>query len=98
MRTNHTTPSFVSSLQETAYSAIAAQIQKDGAKYLQGAWELLQQGEPVSMGGTPAKPGDPARIEVQAVKFHRGDTGRDTDHFGKGIGIILNVGGSNKVE
>ena len=79
--------------------ALLAELRGGADKYLQAGWELLQQGEPISVAETPAKPGDPPRVLVQAVKFVRGDTGRDTDGYGKGIGgIILNVGGSNKVE
>ena len=81
-----------------ANAALVAQLRADAGKYLQGSWDLLLQGEPVLVGDTPAKTGDPRRIEIKAVDFVRGDTGRDMDHFGKDLGIILNVGGSNKVE
>jgi len=90
--------SMLDQARENANGAAVAKLRQDAGKYLQAAWELVRQGEPISYGETPARPGDPTRIELQAVKFVRGDTGRDTEHFGKGIGIILNVGGTNQVE
>ncbi len=85
---------------ETAFNAVRGkandtlltEFRKDSGKYLQAAWELSQQAEPVSVAETPVKPGDPARIEIPATKFNRGNVFRDTDNFGKGIGVILNVG------
>ena len=75
-----------------ANDALLAEFRKDSGKYLQAAWELSQQAEPTSTAETPAQPGDPARIEIPATKFDRGNVRRDTDNFGKGIGIIHNIG------
>ncbi len=86
------------SAKAKANATLLASVQDNAAKYLQAGWELARQGEPISVADTPARPGDPPRIAIQAVKFNRGDIGRDTENFGKGIGIILNVGGSNQVE
>ncbi|HEY3839269.1 MAG TPA: DUF1549 domain-containing protein, partial [Bryobacteraceae bacterium] len=75
-----------------ANSAVLAEFHKDSGKYLQAAWEFSQQAEPMSVAETPMRPGDPPRIEIPAIKFNRGTVNRDTDHYGKGIGIINNVG------
>ncbi len=74
-----------------ANAALLAEFHKDSGKYLQAAWELAQQAEPISIAETPVKPGDPARIEILATKFNRGNVNRDTDNYGKGIGVINNV-------
>ena len=88
----------VKTAKEKANAALLADVRGSAAKYLQAAWELAQLGDSGSVAEIPARPGDGPRIELQAVKFSRGDTGRDTENFGKGLGIILNVGGSNQVE
>jgi cytochrome c553 len=75
-----------------ANETLLADYRKDGGKYLQAAWELSQQAEPISVAETPVKPGDPARIEIPATKFNRGNVHPDNDTFGKGIGVIINVG------
>jgi len=75
-----------------ANTELSAQFHKDQGKYLQAAWELSQQREPMSVAETPVQPGDPPRIEILATSFNRGTVHRDTDNFGKGIGIINNVG------
>lgn len=75
-----------------ANETLLTEYRKDSGKYLQAAWELAQQAEPFSVAETPVKPGDPVRIEILATKFARGNVNRDTDNFGKGIGIINNVG------
>jgi mono/diheme cytochrome c family protein len=83
----------------SANAALFTELRDRRDKYLQAAWELLQQGEPISVAEAPARPGDPPRTFIEAVKFNRGDIGRDADNYGKGIGgIILNVGGANQVE
>ncbi len=75
-----------------ADNALLTDYRRDAGKYLQAAWELAQQGEPVSMGDVPAQPGDTSRIEIAATKFSRGNVFRDNDNYGKGIGVIINVG------
>jgi hypothetical protein len=75
-----------------ADTVLLAEYRRDSGKYLQAAWDLSQQAGPVSVAETPVKPGDPARIEIPATKFNRGNVNRDTTTYGKGIGVINNVG------
>ncbi len=81
-----------------ADAALLAEYRRDADRYLQAAWELSQQRELASVADTPAAPGDPPRIEIQATKFNRGNVFRDTDNYGKGIGVIINVGTPDTAE
>ncbi|HLJ54980.1 MAG TPA: DUF1549 domain-containing protein [Chthonomonadaceae bacterium] len=82
-----------------ANAAVLSEVRANAANLVKAGWELAQQGEPISIADTPARPGDPPRTVIEAVRFNRGDIGRDVDSYGKGIGgIILNVGGANRVE
>ena len=82
----------LNAVKDQARAAVVASYQKDSGKYLQAAWELSQQSEPTSVAETAMQPGDPPRIEIPAIKFDRGNVNRDTDNYGKGIGVINNVG------
>ncbi len=82
----------LNTVKSQANAALLAEFHKDSGKYLQAAWDLTQQAEPMSVGQTPAQPGDPPRIEIEAIKFNRGNVNRDTTNYGKGIGVINNVG------
>ncbi len=75
-----------------ARDEITAVFRKDAAKYLRAGWELAESGEPLSLADAPRKPGDAKRLFVEAEKFVRGNVAIDRDNWGKGIGIIYNVG------
>lgn len=81
----------VRSAMDQTREAIVADFRKDSAKYLRAGWEVAQSGEALSLAEAPPTPGGPARVVVEAEKFARGNVGVDRDHWGKGIGIILNL-------
>lgn len=85
-------------ITKQADSNVLESIRANSASYLQAAWELAQQGDLLPIGSTVAPAGDTSRIYVEAIKYTRGDSGRDTENYGKGIGIIHNVGGANQDE
>lgn len=71
-----------------ANQAVITEQQSHLAKYLLAGYEMSQQkGGGESLAELPAHPGD-VRIFVDAVKYNRGNANRDTDNYGKGIGVI----------
>ena len=74
-------------VQAQANDALALSTHKDAAKYLLAAWEIARQPGARSLAETPAAPGE-KRIVVEAESFVRGTALRDTDNYGKGIGVI----------
>ena len=70
-----------------ANDALTASTHKDAAKYLLAAWEIGSQPGARSLAETPAKPGE-RRLFLEAESFVRGNALRDTDNYGKEIGVI----------
>ncbi len=70
-----------------ANDALTAAVHKDAAKYLLAAREIARQPGARSLAETPAKPGE-MRLMIEAESFARGNALRDTDNYGKGIGVI----------
>src|SRR5579871_2591955 len=78
---------------EKAKSSLLASYRRDAGRYLLAGWDLVKH-PPVDLGSVaelPARPGE-QRILVEAEDFVRGNVNRDTTNFGKGIGVIHNIG------
>lgn len=88
----------VKKITETANNDLTAGFKRDVGKYILAGWELAQQPGLYCVADTTVKPGDPQRITIEAEKFDRGNFAPDFDGFGKGIGIIHTVDGSNFAE
>ena len=75
---------------EAANAEFVRSLHRDTGKYLLAGWELAQSPaqEMESLADTPARPGDPARLLIEAEKFDRGNALRNFDDYGKGIGVI----------
>jgi cytochrome c553 len=77
---------------------VVAAFGKDAVKYVRAGRELAESGEPLSLAEAPESPSIAKRTFVEAEKFSRGNVGIDTDHWGKGIGIIYNIGTPDAAE
>ena len=75
--------------QTTANEELRASIRRDAPKYLLAGAELARQpGFLVSLAESTAAPGD-NRQTIEAVSFVRGNAIRDTQNYGKGLGVII---------
>jgi cytochrome c553 len=80
----------VAAAKKSADAGLAARLVKDADRYLAGGIELARTpGVLLPLAETPQKPGDPERKLIEATSFVRGNAVRDTDNFGKGIGVII---------
>jgi hypothetical protein len=70
------------------HTRVQARLWEKGAQYLRAGYEIAQQGGALSLAEAPRRPGD---VLLEAEAFARGNLYRDTDNFGKGIGVVINV-------
>ena len=70
-----------------ASDALTAAVHQNAAKYLLASAEIARQPGARSLAETAAKPGE-TRLFLEAESFVRGNALRDTDNYGKGIGVI----------
>lgn len=78
-------------ITDKANAALLADLHANGDKYLRAGWTLTKQPPLHSIAETPARPGDPARIVLEAVSANRTNLFRDTSNYGKGIGVLINT-------
>ncbi len=81
----------VNRVTDRANEEALLRFRKEAANYLRGGWELAQRPDPEtrSIAATKAKPGDPQRIYVEAIKYDRGNANKNPD--GYGIPVIHTV-------
>ncbi len=67
-----------------------AEVRRNGPRYLLASVEAAASPDVglVTVAGAIARSGDPAHQIIEAEKYNRGNAHRDTDSYGKGIGII----------
>ena len=70
-----------------ANEALALSVHKDAAKYLLASAEIARQPGARTLAETPANPGE-FRLIIEAETFVRGNALRDSDNYGRGIGVI----------
>jgi len=75
---------------DSARKEAQASVLHQAGRYLLAACELAQYPptELTSVAELPVRPGDPARILIEAENYNRGNAHRDFEVYGKNIGII----------
>ncbi|MDX1933416.1 MAG: DUF1549 domain-containing protein [Capsulimonadales bacterium] len=72
---------------------LSAGLRRDADRYVKAGLELARQpGILLSLAEAKDRPDLPARQTIEATSFVRGNAARDTDHYGKGIGVIITNG------
>ncbi|MDF2440281.1 MAG: hypothetical protein JWN98_1265, partial [Abditibacteriota bacterium] len=84
-------------IAEAANKDLTESWKRDLGKYVLAGWELAQQPGLYSLAEAPAKPGQ-MRIVIEAEKFDRGNFNRDFNTYGKDIGVIHTIDGSDHAE
>lgn len=78
--------------REQGNAELTALLRRDRERLIAAGWELAQQPPVVSLADSPAQPGEPSRIVVEAEKYDRGNVNRDFVAYGQGIGVIHSPG------
>lgn len=78
----------VQAATDQANTNLLAALRRDADRYLLAGWELSRQPGTVSVAEAPLRAGDAPRQFVEAEKFDPGNAVRDTENYGKGIGVI----------
>ena len=88
----------VKKITDAANSELVKGFKNDWGKYVLAGWELARQGGLYTIGDTPQKPGDAQRTIIEAEKYNRGDFLKNSDSYGKEIGVIHTGNGSTFAE
>jgi cytochrome c553 len=83
--------------RDAANAEVLALIRRDAEKLAKAGWEITRQPGVVSLAEAPKGPGD-RRIFLEAEEYQRGNLHKDFEAYGKGIGVIHNVGLPDEAE